>query len=98
MDTTGKIIVWVVVILIILGGLFYWYEYMHTPKVSTSMTATSSAMLPSAAATAAANPLPAGTSTSDAALSQDTAAIDAQMNGLDSDNTNMTSSVNQPAQ
>jgi uncharacterized protein HemX len=77
MSTTAKAII-VLVILIILGGVYYWYVQSQagTPTSATSATTAT----------------PASPDTSDGALVQDTAAIDAQMTNLNADNTSMNAS------
>jgi uncharacterized protein (UPF0333 family) len=93
MNTTGKVIIGVIVVLVIAGGAYYWYSHMQSES-SAAMTASSTTAMMTGSAAAANNPLPSGTSTSDSSLNQDTAAIDAQMNGLDSDNTQTSASMN----
>ncbi len=113
MNTTGKIVAGIVVLIIIVAGAFYWYAHSRsgTPSFtasSTSMTATSSmpgmasstgnaagtsgnVMTSGSASTAT---LPAGSNDSDASLQQDNAAIQAQMSGLDTDNSNTSAAMN----
>ena len=104
MTTTGKIILGVIVAIIIIGGAgYYWYSSMHSVS-NAAVTATTTDQNSTAQNTASApaggtsgtnvNALPSGSSNSDAALTQDTAAIDAQMGGLNTDNASANQSVN----
>ena len=105
MTTTGKIILGVIVAVIIIGGAgYYWYTSMQSVP-STAVTAatttdqnsvtqnTASAPAGGTSGTNA-NALPSGSSNTDASLNQDTAAIDAQMSGLSTDNASANQSVN----
>lgn len=94
MSTTAKTVIAVVVVIVLIG-LGYWY--VHTYGVNGANTGSNGAaaagIFNHTGSTANAQ-LPGGSSDSDAALNQDTAAIDAQMNGLSSDNANVTSATN----
>ena len=100
MNTTGKVIVGIIVLVVVLGGAFYLYQQMQpTPVVAPSIATTSQTSSAGTPATsqqtaASVNPLPSGTATSDAALAQDAASVDTQMSALSSDNTQVTQSVN----
>jgi flagellar basal body-associated protein FliL len=102
MNSTGKIVAGIIVLIIVVAGAFYWF--MHSKSGTPSFTASSTSMTATTSNTASAQSgtidaagaaaLPGGTSDSDAALQQDTAAIDAQMGGLNTDNTNTSASLN----
>ena len=97
MTTTGKVLVGIVVVLILAGGAYYWYSSTHSAVNPTLQTATSTDSMQgmqTQGSTESASVLPSGSGTSDASLNQDTAAIDSQMTGLDSDNASVNSSVN----
>lgn len=76
MTTTGKSVLAVVLLLVVIGGGLAIYHMHHQKEAVASATATSTddGTLPTSPS-----------DTSDAALEQDSAAIDAQMNGLGSD-------------
>jgi hypothetical protein len=93
-----KWIIGIVVVVIAAGALWWsgWLGSMHMSPVATTQTATTT---PSQTAPAPINGMSASNDNSDAAITQDTAAIDAQMQGLNSDNANTDSSLNdQPVQ
>lgn len=78
----------VVVVLVLLG--WYWYAGMGngaqnagTPSATNTTNGTTGAQS-----------LPSDSSSSDASLSQDTAAVGTQMSGLDSDSASMNQSFN----
>ncbi len=74
MSTTLKIVIGVVVVIILAGGgYWYWSSHQAQPAASVDASMNDDGTLPS------------GSDTSDASLDQDSAAIDAQMQGLDSD-------------
>jgi uncharacterized protein HemX len=81
MSQNTKVAVAVVVVLVLAGGAYYWYQH--------SMNSAPAATFVNTPAT-----LPSGTNTSDQSLQQDTAAIDAQMKGLSTDQATVNSSVN----
>jgi len=83
MSSTAKV-VWVIVILAIIAGAYYWYTQSQGGTMAPMQMATTSPMTGTSSAS--------NSDTSNAALVQDTAAIDSQMSGLNSDNTNMNSS------
>ena len=70
----------VIAVVLVLGGLgYYWYVNMMPKPVDTFVNTPAT--------------LPSGTDTSDQSLQTDTAAIDAEMKGLSSDQTSVDSSV-----
>jgi hypothetical protein len=91
MSNTTKIVTAVIVVIIIAGGGYYWYTHMPSEMGMASSADQNGTASGTAAAVAS---LPGGSSDSDAALNSDTAAIDSQMSGLSSDNTNVSSSIN----
>ena len=78
MSTTAKII-WAIIIIVIVGG-GYWFWTTRESAPSTYAPNTLSNASPS--------------DTSDQALDQDTAAIDAQLNAAASDSSNVGSTIN----
>lgn len=86
---------WILVLIIIGGiGWFAWSRGMfsgpqpqasNTPNTSTTTAPTTPPPDP--------NGMSAATDTSDAAIAQDTAAVDAQMQALDTDSTNIDASL-----
>lgn len=99
-----KLLITIVVIAAIAGGLWYtgWLSkilpmipMMHSQAPAPEQAATTTSQTPVAQAPAPVNDLPtAANDASDQALVQDTAAIDAQMQGLGSDNTSSSGSLN----
>lgn len=89
----AKWIIGIIVVLLVAGAV--WYSgvlgNMH-PAVTTTQTATTT---PDTTATQPQpeNGMAATNDASDAALTQDTAAVDAQMQGLTTDNSNVDSSL-----
>ncbi len=91
MSNTLKVVVTVIVVLIIALALYFWYAAAHSNNAANRSADVSA---PFSSGTSNMAMLPGGASNSDAALTQDTAAIDAQMNGLASDNANTNTSLN----
>lgn len=85
MSRNAKIAIAVVAVLVLAAAGYYWYHGMQ-PKDAGDVFTNASTTLPS------------GTSTTDDSLQQDTAAIDAQLKGLSSDQATVDSSVNESAQ
>ncbi len=89
----SKIVLWVIILLVIVLGA--WWYFAQTPKVTapTSVsTQTEQTAAPVAPQPTTVNGI-STTDTSDAAISQDTAAVDAQMSSLNSDNTSVDSGM-----
>jgi cytoskeletal protein RodZ len=102
MSKTGKIILWVVIAVIVIGGIWWWWVASQSaaPAMAPAMNGTSTG-----ANMAAASGTPASASTSypqgdsDQSINQDMTNLNAQMNGLNSDNASVTQSMNdQPVQ
>ena len=91
MPNTAKTVTAVIIVLLVAGGGYYWYTHMPSQTGSYATAQQNSGEATTATAVAS---LPGGTSDSDASLNSDTAAIDAQMNGLNTDNTDTNSSIN----
>lgn len=84
---------WIValVIIVLIGGGAWWY-LRGTPSPQTATTqqqATTTAQTPPPT-----DGMSAANDASDAAIEQDTAAVDAQMQGLSTDSANVNSSLN----
>ena len=93
MSKTGKIILWVVVAVIVIGGIWWWIAASQS-----GVPATTSNVSPATGTSTAASPsYPQGDS--EQSINQDMTSLSAQMNGLSSDNANVTQSMNdQPVQ
>ncbi len=91
---------WIIgIIIILLLGAALWYSgLLNSLGMMSSQTPTSTPEMatttPQAAAPQPENGMAATNDASDAALAQDTAAIDAQMQGLTTDSANVDSSLN----
>lgn len=85
-----KTVLWVLVAVVVIGGIYYWYQNGRQPlpteeaPVQTATT-TESMGIPT---------LPSGTDTSDAALEQDLASIGAEVTAMDADATSIDQSLN----
>lgn len=91
MQSTGKIILWVVVAIIVLGGLYYWYMQSH----QTAMPASDSVSAASSDTSAENGPaLASGSDTSDVALQSDLSGMDGQMSAMDSDTASIDQGLN----
>ncbi|HUC01734.1 MAG TPA: hypothetical protein VMA75_02415 [Candidatus Paceibacterota bacterium] len=97
MSKTGKILSGVVIAIIVIGGVWWWIDAQN----GTVPTA----LAPGANGTSSVANSPAAASTSypqgdsDQAIDQDMTSLNAQMNGLSSDNASVTQSMNdQPVQ
>jgi hypothetical protein len=75
----------IIVVLLVLGG-YFWYTHSVANDTSYATTQQDMGSMPGM------NEQTATTSTSDATIIQDSAAVDTQMSGLDSDNSNMNQS------
>jgi len=91
----AKWIIGIIVAALIIGALWYSgvLKTMMTPPSPTSTATTTPATAQPQAAAQPENGMSATNDASDAALSQDTAAIDAQMQGLTTDSANIDSSL-----
>lgn len=92
MSNTTKATVAVVALVVILAG-GYWFVSSQTAPEATTVVATTPNPV-SVSSTSGASTLPSGTQTSNQALGQDLSAIDTQLSGLNSDNANVSQSVN----
>ena len=93
MSNATKTVAAVIVLIIVAGGGYY--VYTHTPSQTGSNVSSGTPGM--AATNTAVASLPGGSSNSDAALNSDTTAIDTQMSGLNTDNANTNSSLNDQA-
>ncbi len=101
MSKTGKIILWVVLAVIVVGGGIWWWMASQagtTPAAMYNNTgATVASSSTSGTSATASTSYPQGDS--DQSINQDMASVNAQMNGLSSDNASVTQSMNdQPVQ
>lgn len=80
MSQNEKVAIGVIVVLVLAGLGYYWYQHDSMPKTAGTFVNTPAT-------------LPSGSDTSDQGLQQDTSAIDAQMQGLSSDQATVNSSV-----
>lgn len=85
MSQNEKGVIAVIIVLVLAGLGYYWYQQNAMHAASATFVNTPAT-------------LPSGTSTSDQSLQQDTSAIDAQMKGLTSDQATVNSSVNGSSQ
>lgn len=94
MSTTGKVILWIVVAVIVVGGIWWWAASQNSG--APAVTATNGGGSPVASTTASTS-YPQGDS--DQSINQDMTSVNAQLNGLSSDNASITQSMNdQPVQ
>lgn len=100
MSKTGKIVLGVVIALLVVGGVWWWIDMQSgvpsaAPGAGTGGTST--AVNSPAATSTASTSYPSGDS--DQSIDQDMTSLNAQMNGLSSDNASVTQSMNdQPVQ
>lgn len=90
MQSALKTLLWILVVLVIAGGAYYWYQNAH--PVAPATPATSEAT--STDNGAPASLLASGSDTSDAGLSQDLTGIDTQMSTLNADTASIDSGLN----
>lgn len=95
----AKWIIGIVVIIIAAAALWWsgWLGNSHMAPATPAQTATTTAQQQAQnqqSAVEQQNGMSANNDASDAAITQDTAAIDAQMQGLSQDNSNVNSSLN----
>lgn len=88
-------VIGIIIVLAVLGGLYYWYTSSKTsaPAATTTDNRPASVRTQTSAQPSSA----ANTDTSNAALVKDSAAVDAQLTGLSSDTSAM-GAVDQPIQ
>lgn len=83
-----KAVLWILVAVVVIGGVYYWYQNREVVPITTvpeTATTTDSTAGPT---------LPSGSDTSDAALQQDLASIGAEMTVMDADATSIDQSLN----
>lgn len=85
MSSTTKIVIAVVVVILVVLGIWYWSAGNHGSWNNGAASTSDAAMLPS------------GSDTSDAALDQDMASINANIQAADADSTNADQSVSAAA-
>jgi hypothetical protein len=99
MSSTGKIITGVIIVVVLVGAYMLIESHPATTAMAPDMTGTtttdSTGSLP--AATTTTDLTTASSDDSDAALQQDSATINGQMSGLNSDNADTDSSMNDQA-
>ncbi len=93
MSGNVKIVLWIVLLVAVLGGLYYWYS--STKPVTTPATQTADTTGTPAAPTGPT--LPTGADTSDAALVQDVTSVDADMSAMTTDTATIDSGLNDKA-
>ncbi len=99
MSKTVKIILWIVVVVIVVGGIWWWMASRSGGPVSENYTAPTSTAAGAASSTASSTQTAYPQGNSDQAINQDMTSLNAQMNGLSSDNASVTQSMNdQPVQ
>lgn len=90
-----------IIVLALLGGALWYSGVLGNLSMTPSQTPTTTPEIatttPQAAAPQPENGMSATNDASDAAIAQDAAAIDTQMQGLNSDNASVDSSVNDKA-
>lgn len=101
MSKTGKILLGVVIALVVIGGVWWWMDMQSGVPAAmapgTGTSGTSTAVNSPAASSSASSSYPQGDS--DQSIQQDMTSLNAQMNGLSSDNASVTQSMNdQPVQ
>ncbi len=87
----GKIVLWVVIAAVILGGLYYWFTMRGNPASAPAATNTTATTTPQVAQGPT---LPSGSDTSDAAIQQDLSSTDGDTNAFASDNASIDSGMN----
>jgi hypothetical protein len=96
MNSTGKVVIGIIVLLIVAAAGYYWYKSTDTngtPSMGTALQVPApTGNLPTGSNGSAGNTT-AKPNTSDTGLAQDATAIDAQMNGLTADTANVNSTV-----
>ncbi|MES2134887.1 MAG: hypothetical protein V4449_01435 [Patescibacteria group bacterium] len=86
-----KVAIGVVLVAVVIGGLYYWYSSTKSdvaPAVVADQTATPAPTGPT---------LPSGSDTSDTALGQDVASVDADVSAMTSDTASIDSGMNDTA-
>jgi len=97
MSKTGTIILWVVIAVIVIGGIWWWIAASQSGTPAATSNSYGNTTPTTGASTTASSPYPQGDS--DQSINQDMTSLNAQVNGLNSDNANVTQSMNdQPVQ
>ena len=100
MSKTGKIILWIVVVVIVVGGVWWWMASRNGSPAAVLMSNNNNNVGMTTSSTVSGNQstsYPQGDS--DQSINQDITNLNAQMNGLSSDNASVTQSLNdQPVQ
>ncbi len=78
MSGTVKLILWIIIAIAVLGGLYYWYTGIQSGPPTTTPSAQDQQEN-------AAPALASGSATFDTALEQDLSGLDTQMSAMDSD-------------
>ena len=95
MPKTGKIILWIVIAVIVIGGIWWWAA--GQAGAPTAPGGNNASTTNSTASTTASSSYPQGSSNQ--SINQDMTNVNAQLNGLNSDNASVTQSMNdQPVQ
>ncbi|HEX8947145.1 MAG TPA: hypothetical protein VF829_02950 [Candidatus Paceibacterota bacterium] len=94
MSQTTKVLLTVVAVVVVLGGIYYFYARTRTGSVSDEQQVGMMVPQETVGTSSEAAVLPTGNDTSDAALGQDLSAIDSQISGLNADNASVNQSLN----
>ena len=93
MQATSKVVAWIIVAILVIGGIYYWVEN-RAPVTPAPSDQSSQAAASQDANASAAPTLPSGSDTSDAGLNSDSAAISGKMSAMDSDTASIDSGMN----
>ena len=96
MSNTGKIILWVVIAVVVIGGIWWLVAGQSNVATAPSNTASGTAGSPESATTTASTTVSASypQGNSNQAIDQSMTNLNTQMNGLTSDNASVTQSLN----
>lgn len=96
MSKTGKILLGVVVALLVAGGVWWWFDTQYG-GVPTATAPNVNGTPAAGTSSAAVSPAPSSSypqGDSDQSIEQDMTSLNAQLNGLNSDNASVTQSMN----
>ena len=89
MQSALKITLWILVVIVVAGGIYYWYQNARSnaPAAPTPVATSTGNGAP-------ASVLPSGSDTSDAALNQDLSGMDTQLSAMSADTASIDSGMN----